>query len=70
MMSLRELKTLSRNSGIPKIIIDEALRQHKKLSEMKTFRGSNRDGIIAASVYIAGRIHNYPQNSERNSYYI
>ena len=58
------IKTLSRNSGIPKIIIDEALRQHKKLSEMKTFRGCNRDGIIAASVYIAGRIHNYPRTAK------
>ena len=59
-----KIKTLSRNAGIPKIIIDEALRQHKKLSEMKTFRGCNRDGIIAASVYIAGRIHNYPRTAK------
>jgi hypothetical protein len=58
------IKTMSRNSGIPKIIIDEALRQHKKLSEMKTFRGSNREGIIAASVYIAGRIHDYPRTAK------
>ena len=58
------IKTMSHNAGIPKIIIDEALRQHKKLSEMKTFRGSNRDGIIAASVYIAGRIHNYPRTAK------
>ena len=27
----------SRNAGIPKII-DEALKQHKKISELKTFR--------------------------------
>ena len=40
------------------------MRQHKKLSEMKTFRGCNRDGIIAASVYIAGRIHNYPRTAK------
>ena len=59
-----KIKTLSKNAGIPKIIIDEALRQHKKLSEMKTFRGCNRDGIIAASVYIAGRIHNYPRTAK------
>ena len=59
-----KIKTLSKNAGIPKIIIEEALRQHKKLSEMKTFRGCNRDGIIAASVYIAGRIHNYPRTAK------
>ena len=55
------IKTMSHSAGIPKIIIDEALRQHKKISEMKTFRGCNRDGIIAASVYISGRIHNNPR---------
>ena len=33
------IKTMSRNAGIPKIIIDEALRQHKKISEMKTLEG-------------------------------
>ena len=59
-----KIKALSRQAGIPKIIIDEALRQHKKLSELKTFRGCNRDGIIAASVYIAGRIHNYPRTAK------
>ena len=31
---------------------------------MKTFRGYNRDGIIAASVYIAGRIHDYPRTAK------
>ena len=56
--------TMSRNAGIPKIIIDEALKQHKKISELKTFRGCNRDGIIAASIYIASRIFNYPRTAK------
>ena len=47
-----KIKSMANQAGIPKIIIDEALRQHKKISEMKTFRGCNRDGIIAASIYI------------------
>ena len=58
------IKLMSKNAGIPKIIVDEALRQHKKLSEEKTFRGDNRDGIIAASIYIAARIHNYPRTAK------
>ena len=58
------IKLMSRNAGIPKIIVDEALRQHKKLSEEKTFRGDNRDGIIAASIYIAARIHKYPRTAK------
>ena len=58
------IKLMSKNAGIPKIIVDEALRQHKKLSEEKTFRGDNRDGIIAASIYIAARIHKYPRTAK------
>ena len=56
--------TMSRNAGIPKIIIDEALKQHKKISELKTFRGGNRDGVIAASIYLASRIYNYPRTAK------
>jgi len=44
---------IAKNSGIPKIIIDEAIRYYNKLSEAKTFRGLNRDGILAASIYIS-----------------
>ena len=58
------IKVMSRISGIPKMIQDEALRQHKTISEMRTFRGFNREGVIAASVYIACRIHNYPRTAK------
>ena len=44
---------IAKNSGIPKIIIDEAIRYYNKLSDAKTFRGLNRDGILAASIYIS-----------------
>lgn len=60
----QKITALSKQAGIPKIIIDEALRYHKKISEMKTFRGCNRCGIIAASIYIASRIHNYPRTAK------
>ncbi len=60
----QKIMILSKHAGIPKIIIDEALRYHKKISEMKTFRGCNRDGIIAASIYIASRIHAYPRTAK------
>lgn len=58
------IKSLSTKGGIAKIMIDEAFRQHKRISEMKTFRGCNREGIIAASVYIACRIHNNPRTAK------
>jgi transcription initiation factor TFIIB len=58
------ISVISQNSGIPKIIIDEAMRIHKKISETKTYRGLNRDGIIAASIYIACRMNNYPRTAK------
>ena len=56
-----KIKLMSNIAGIPKIIIDEALKQHKRISEMKTFRSCNRQGIIAASIYVACRKFNYPR---------
>jgi len=56
---------MAQNSGIPKMIIDDAIIYHKKISESETtFRGDNRDGIIAASIYIACRINNYPRTAK------
>ena len=60
----QRITTVAHNNDIPKIIIDEALRHHKRVSEHKTFRGLNRDGVIAASVYVACRIHNCPRTAK------
>ena len=50
------------NAGISKKIIDDAIRYHKKICEYEqTFRGDNKDGLIAASIYISCRINNYPR---------
>jgi transcription initiation factor TFIIB len=57
----QRIQALATEGGLTKIIIDEAMRQHKLISEQKTFRGVNRDGIIAASIYIACRINNNPR---------
>ena len=46
------------------MIIDDALRFYKKISEAKTYRGLNRDGIIAASIYISCRVNNYPRTAK------
>ena len=66
----QKITILAQNAGIPKLIIDEAMIVHKKISEAKTFRGCNRDGIIAATIYISCRINNYPRSAKRNSYNI
>jgi transcription initiation factor TFIIB len=60
----QRITIIAHNSGIPKMIIDDAMRYHKKISEAKTFRGCNRDGIIAASIYIACKINNYPRTAK------
>lgn len=56
-----KIKALSAKSGLSKFIVDEALIYHKKISESKTFRGCNRQGIIAASIYIACRKNDVPR---------
>ena len=60
----QRITIIAHNAGIPKIIIDEALRYHKKISEHKTFRGLNRDGIIAASIYISCRTNDCPRTAK------
>ena len=54
---------IAKNAGIPKIIIDDAIRYYNKVSEAKTFRGLNRDGILAASIYISFSINKNPRTS-------
>ena len=49
----QRITVMAQHGGIAKIIIDDAIRLHKKISEHQTFRGLNRDGIIAASIYIS-----------------
>jgi transcription initiation factor TFIIB len=58
------ISLLANQAGIPKMIIDDAMRYHKKISEAKTFRGLNRDGIIAATIYVAARINKYPRTAK------
>lgn len=60
----QKITILANQSGIPKLIIDDAIIYYKKISEAKTFRGLNRDGIIAASIYVSARINNYPRTAK------
>jgi transcription initiation factor TFIIB len=54
---------MAQNSGIPKIFIDDAMVLHKDISEQKMFRGMNRDGIKAASIYISCRLNGCPRTA-------
>ena len=60
----QRISMLASRGGIPKLIIDDAMRYHKKISEAKTFRGLNRDGIIAASIYVAARLNDFPRTAK------
>lgn len=61
----QRITIMAQNAGMPKLIIDDAIRYHKKISEYDlTFRGDNRDGILAASIYISCRINNYPRTAK------
>jgi transcription initiation factor TFIIB len=52
-------------AGIPKMIIDDAMRYHKQISEgEQTFRGNNKDGLLLASIYVSCRINNYPRTAK------
>ena len=58
------ITALASEAGIAKMIIDDALRYHKKVSQHQTFRGLNRDGIIAASIYVSCRINAFPRTAK------
>ena len=60
----QHITIMAQNEGISKMIIDCALRYHKMISEHKTYRGLNRDGIIAASIYIACRVNGYSRTAK------
>lgn len=60
----QKITTIAQNNGISKMIIDEALRVHKRISEHKTFRSLNRDGVVGASIYISCKMHNCPRTAK------
>ena len=56
---------MAQTAGIPKIIIDDAIRYHKRISESEqSFRGENKDGILAGSVAIACNINGCPRTAK------
>jgi len=59
----RFITVMAQNAGIPKIFIDRAMAIHKDMSEQKMFRGLNRDGIKAASIYISCRLNGCPRTA-------
>lgn len=54
-------------AGIPNIIIENAKSFYKTISETSISRGSNRNGIIAACVYISCKKENVPRSTKEIS---
>jgi len=55
------IERMALNAHIHQMIVRQAFEHYTKISERQSFRGLNRDGIIAASIYIACRIENFPR---------
>lgn len=61
----QRISIYAQNAGISKKIIDDAMVIHKKISEYEqTFRGDNKDGLLAASIYISFRMNKYPRTAK------
>jgi len=57
------ITVMAQNAGVPRIFIDHAMVIYKDISEQKMFRGMNRDGIKAASIYISCRLNECPRTA-------
>ena len=57
------ITNMGRIAGVYLAIIETALIKHKEISDEQMFRGVNRDGIKAASIYLAFRINGYPRTA-------
>ena len=57
----QHIAIMAGNASMSKMIVNEACTYYKMISEHQSFRGLNRDGIIAASIYIVCRIKNIPR---------
>ena len=52
------------NSGINSSIIEEAKVFYKKISDSNIFRGDNRNGVIATSIYMACKTNGVPRSTK------
>jgi len=58
------IKNRSSRAGLPAIIIDRAKELYNIVKEVNISRGDNREGLIAACVYIACKDVNVPRSSK------
>jgi len=62
-----KITTKARTGGLPNIIIEDAKAYYKIISETSISRGSNREGLIAACVYMACKKEKVPRSTKEIS---
>jgi len=63
--SFQHIIQMAQKAEIKRVIIDDALKIHKKISDFDmSFRGENRDGLLAASIYISCRMNKFPRSTK------
>ena len=60
-LALSELDRISSRLGLPRNIREEASLIYRKAAKKNIVRGRSIEGIVAASIYTACRIHNVPR---------
>jgi transcription initiation factor TFIIB len=58
------IRTAAVRAGLPKRLITEAHRLHKEISEERSFRGVNRQGVVAAALYLSCRTNGCPRTAK------
>ena len=59
-----QISTECISSGLPSVIIEQAKSYYKTISETNISRGSNRQGLIAACVYMACKKESVPRSAK------
>ena len=59
-----DIRRAASKAGLPKCLIQEAYKIHKLISEERSFRGVNRQGIIAAALYLSCRAGGCPRTAK------
>ena len=59
-----DIRRAATRAGLPKRLIVDAYKIHKLISEERSFRGVNRQGIIAAALYLSCRANGCPRTAK------
>jgi len=58
------ISIMARNANIPQIIIGTAMEYYKKITDTNpSLRGSNREGLLAGSIYLSCKKHGFPRDT-------